>query len=201
MYQEKTMDKKNLITSVATKEGFPTTTKPELAFAGRSNSGKSSLINSLFNSKCAKTSSKPGKTILLNFFNYKDKFVLVDLPGYGYAKVSIKLRKSWKGLIEDYFLSRNNIRAVFILSDVRRGIEEDEINLALWLNNLGLNTFFIFTKIDKLSNNELTKQKQIITKDLQKIGFDFVANVFYVSVLKKLGIEELKTKLEELGDL
>ena len=193
MYQEKTMRKDALIASAVKREDWPGSTKPEIAFAGRSNSGKSSLINALIGGKHARTSSKPGKTVLINFYDYKNKMVLTDLPGYGYAKVSIKTQRSWKGVVEEYLLNRENLGTVFIICDVRRGIEPEEKELVRWLKSVGIHFYFIFTKIDKFSPIELYNQKTKIGK--------LATGVFYVSVLKKSGIEELRTKLEKLGGI
>lgn len=193
MYQEKTMRKDALIASAIKIEDWPISTLPEITFAGRSNSGKSSLINALIGGKHARTSSRPGKTALINFYDYKGEIIITDLPGYGYAKVSIKTKNSWKGIVEEYLLKRKNLVNVFILCDVRRGIEQEERELVRWLKSSGIHFYLIFTKIDKLSPNELLKQKKYIDK--------FATGVFYVSVLKKAGIEELRTKLEELGGL
>jgi len=187
------MRKDALIASAIKIEDWPASIKPEISFAGRSNSGKSSLINALIGGKHARTSSKPGKTVLINFYDYKDKIVLTDLPGYGYAKVSIKTRRSWQGIVEEYLLNRENLRTVFIICDVRRGIEQEEKELVRWLKSVGIHFYFIFTKIDKFSSNELFNKKKQIAK--------LASGVFYVSVLKKSGIEELRIKLEKLGDI
>ncbi len=191
------MAKTALITSSVKKEGWPVSSKPELAFAGRSNSGKSSLINALIGGKHARTSSKPGKTILINFYDYEDKILFADLPGYGYAKVAKKLRHSWKGLIEEYLLERDSLKAVFIISDVRRGLESDELDLADWLQQAGLPFYFIFTKTDKLSSNELANRKKHLSSSHKTIKTRF----FYVSVLKKSGIEELKAEIDNIGGI
>jgi len=187
------MRKDALIASAIKREDWPSSTKPEIAFAGRSNSGKSSLINALIGGKHARTSSRPGKTVLINFYDYKKEIILTDLPGYGYAKVSIKTQRSWKGVVEDYLLNRDTLKTVFIIADVRRGIEPEEKELVRWLKSVGIHFYFIFTKIDKLSCNELFNQKKQIAK--------LAAGVFYVSVIKKSGIEEIRTKLEELGGI
>ena len=189
------MRKSALITSAVKKEGWPGSLKPEIAFAGRSNSGKSSLINGLMGGQHARTSSKPGKTVLINFYDYMDKMLFTDLPGYGYAKVAIKTRRSWKGLIEEYLLDRESLKAVFIICDVRRGIEDEEKEFVRWLKQVGLPFYLVFTKTDKLSPNELSKQKKLILSSCGPIK----TGIFYVSVLKKSGIEELKTEINSIG--
>ena len=195
------MSKEILIATTNRSEDWPKLSRPEVTFAGRSNCGKSSLINALLGGKHARTSSTPGKTILINFYNYTDVITFTDLPGYGYAKVPMKLKSSWGRYIEDYLATREPLKAVFILADVRRGIEEEENDLAKWLRSIGLPFYFIFTKTDKLSPNELTRQKNVITKRIQSLKNKSLANVFYVSVLKKSGIEELKAELNKLGEL
>ncbi len=187
------MRKDALIASAIKIEDWPSSAMSEITFAGRSNSGKSSLINALIGGKHARTSSRPGKTALINFYDYKGKMIFTDLPGYGYAKVSIKTKKSWKGIVEEYLLNRENLEYVFILCDVRRGIEQEEKDLVRWLKTVGIHFYFIFTKIDKLTPHELSNQKKHIAK--------IATGVFYVSVLKKSGIEELRIKLEELGGI
>lgn len=176
------MRKGALLASAVKKEDWPRSEKPEIAFAGRSNSGKSSLINALIGGKHARTSSKPGKTVLINFYDYMDKVLFTDLPGYGYARVAKKVSRSWKGLVEDYLLDRENLKMIFIICDVRRGIEDEENELVRWLKQVGLPFRVIFTKTDKLSPNELAQQKRLISSAPGPIK----TGIFYVSVLKNL---------------
>jgi GTP-binding protein len=123
---------------------------PQVAFAGRSNVGKSSLINCLVERKdLAKTSSIPGKTRLINYFSVNDAIVLVDLPGYGYARVSKEMRQSWRPMVEEYFLTSQTIRAAVIIIDVRRGPEQEELDLAGWVAGRSIRTLFVATKADK----------------------------------------------------
>lgn len=173
----------NSISNFADYKGF---NLPEFAFAGRSNVGKSSLINTLVNTKIAYTSKKPGKTRLINFFLIEEKFVFADLPGYGYAKVSKEEMLKWKNLIESYISNSKNLKTVFILIDINRGLEQEEITLMDWLNFLKKPYKIIFTKIDKLSKNELNK----------KIKFFSDFNPIYFSSLTKTGRKELISYIE-----
>ena len=146
--------------STASSEDFPGGNTPEIVFAGRSNVGKSSLINSLVNIKnLAKTSSTPGKTRLINYFKIDDLFYFVDLPGYGYAKVSDIEKEKWKKLIEDYFTLSGNIRLVILIIDIRRGILEKDKELIIYLDFLKLPYLIVLTKYDKVSKNEALKIK------------------------------------------
>jgi GTP-binding protein len=123
---------------------------PQVAFAGRSNVGKSSLINCLVERKdLAKTSSVPGKTRLINFFSVNDAIVFVDLPGYGYAKVSKEIREKWRPMVEEYFTTSSTIRIAVIILDIRRGPEAEELNLASWLSGRSIDVLFVATKADK----------------------------------------------------
>lgn len=142
--------KAEFIKSAAGAADLPKSPLPQVAFAGRSNVGKSSLINCLVERKdLAKTSSVPGKTRLINFFVVNDAVVLVDLPGYGYARVSKDMRQKWRPMVEEYFLKSETIKAAVIIVDVRRGPEQEEIDLAAWLSDRSIRTLFVATKADK----------------------------------------------------
>ena len=148
------------LTSATEPSQFPAGNLPEIAFAGRSNVGKSSLLNALLGRKhLARVSQAPGRTRLLNFFRVvaSDKkgaeFVFVDLPGYGYAKVSQAVREQWGPMIEGYLSTRPALRGVVLLTDVRRG-EQDEINLVRWVQAQGLGLIAVATKIDKLPRGQ-----------------------------------------------
>ncbi len=131
---------------------YPDSGLPEIAFAGRSNVGKSSLINTLVNRKrLVKTSSTPGRTQLLNFFSINQSIVFVDLPGYGYAKVPVAIRKSWGPMIETYLSSRPILKGVVLIMDIRRDPGKDERNFVDWLHQQGLGVIPVLTKSDKLS--------------------------------------------------
>ncbi len=133
----------------------PTPDKPEIAFIGRSNVGKSSLINMLAGRKnLAKTSGRPGKTQLINHFLINDAWYLVDLPGYGYAKTSKKNRAAWGKMIEDYLLSRENLQVVFVLIDSRLDPQRIDLEFINWLGECGIPLALVFTKADKQSVNK-----------------------------------------------
>ena len=137
---------------------FPAPTHPEVAFAGRSNVGKSSAINRLVGRRgLARTSSTPGRTQQLNFFGIDDKLVLVDLPGYGYAKVSHAARDAWRPLVESYLGTRGALAGVVLIVDVRRGLEVEETQLLEFLAALAIPALVIATKIDKLNRGEQAK--------------------------------------------
>lgn len=143
-----------LLTSCSHPSQFPTTDLPEVAFLGRSNVGKSSLLNALVQrKKLARTSSTPGKTRLIHFFHVEaggDELLLVDLPGYGWAKVSRKEREGWQSLIEGYLEGRPQLRAAMLLQDLRRDITEDETLLLEWLAERHVPSLLAITKTDKL---------------------------------------------------
>jgi GTP-binding protein len=144
--------------SVYPQDEYPLGRYPEVAFAGRSNVGKSSLINTLVNRKgLARISSSPGKTQSINFYLVNRSLCLVDLPGYGYAKVPQQVRKRWSPLIEDYCRTRKNLRGVVIIIDARVGPTSLDISLIQWLRDLRLPALITVTKVDKLSKNKLVQ--------------------------------------------
>ena len=146
---------------------FPQPTLPEIAFAGRSNVGKSTLINSLLNrKKLVKTSSTPGKTQLINFFNINDKFHFVDLPGYGFAKVPENVRKQWQRLIESYLQERESLRNVVLIIDSRHGPTEQDRQLKEWLDYYERPVLIVASKVDKLKRGQIQKHLKIIRQDL-----------------------------------
>ena len=147
------------VISATAPAGFPRPSLPEIAFAGRSNVGKSSLINKLVGvPKLARTSSTPGRTRLINWFRIVPRkgapLFFVDLPGYGYAKVPKSMRASWRPLIEAYLADRAPLRALVLLVDARRGAEDEEQELCEWLQEQGLPVLLALTKIDKLAKNK-----------------------------------------------
>jgi GTP-binding protein len=142
--------------SVPDLKQLPKSHLPEIAFAGRSNVGKSSALNRLVNVKAlAKTSSTPGKTRLINFFLINDNLYFVDLPGYGYAKTSKSLKDSWGKLVENYLKEREALKGTVLLIDSRRGILEPDLQLLEWLNFYGKERLIVLTKTDKLNRSEL----------------------------------------------
>ncbi len=175
-------------------EQYPVPDMPEIAMAGRSNVGKSSLINTLLNrKKLAKTSSTPGKTRTINFYNINHHFYLVDLPGYGYAKVSKKERESWGGMIGKYLSHRPSLREVVLLVDCRHDPSEDDKEMYGWIQQRGFGSVVIATKADKLSRSKLMQQMKRIRNQL---GMKKEAVILPVSALKKEGVDPVWEVLE-----
>jgi GTP-binding protein len=157
------------VTSAVKPTQYPPADLPEIAFAGRSNVGKSSLINTLVNRKrLVKTSATPGRTQLINFFNVNDAFHLVDLPGYGYAKVPAAVKRQWGPMIESYLKQRESLHGVVLIIDIRRTPGNEELNFIDWLNQYGRPVILTLTKTDKLSKNKITQRCQAIA---QRLGF------------------------------
>jgi len=152
----------------ATKPGeYPKSEYPEIAFAGRSNVGKSSLINVLVNrKKLVRTSCTPGRTQLINFFAVNDRFVLVDLPGYGFAKAPLSVRKQWGPMVETYLSTRSNLRAVVLILDIRRQPSDYDLQMLDWLRSFDIQPIIVVTKCDKLSKNERASQSRLIVQTL-----------------------------------
>lgn len=160
------------ITSAVKPAQYPPPEYPEVAFAGRSNVGKSSLINKLVNRRrLVKTSSTPGRTQLINFFRVNAALSLVDLPGYGYARVPKAVQKKWGPMVEAYLSGRPSLRAVVVLMDLRRIPRQEEFDLMNWLQHYGIHMILVLTKADKLSK---TKQKKQLQAAADAIGIDAV---------------------------
>lgn len=146
---------------------YPEYDFPEIAFAGRSNVGKSSLINTLINRKdMVKTSSRPGCTQLINFFVVNEDLSLVDLPGYGYAKVSKKIRAQWQPMVENYLASRENLLGLILLIDIRRDARPEEFEMARYLESKEIPFLVVLTKADKLSKTQQAKRLSAICSQL-----------------------------------
>jgi len=146
---------------------YPPATLPEIAFVGRSNVGKSSLINTLVGrKKLAKTSNTPGRTQLINFFTINEKVSFVDLPGYGFAKVAQSVKKDWGDMIEAYLRERLSLALVVLILDIRRDPSEDDLSLRDWLEHYRIPYLYILTKTDKLSNNQAIARKRAIERTL-----------------------------------
>lgn len=184
------------IISAVKPQQYPTDNRCEIAFVGRSNVGKSSLINSLTNRrKLAKVSGTPGKTRLINFFLINNSFYLVDLPGYGYAKVSKTEKASWGKIIETYLVKRPQLKKVVLLVDCRHKPTGDDIMMYEWIKHYGYDIAIVATKSDKLTKNELIKSEKLIRETLK---LEKEKRIFYFSSLTKKGKEEL---LDNLFDI
>jgi len=174
-----------LITTAVEKNGYPDTTAPEIAFVGRSNVGKSSLINALAGRKAlARKSAAPGKTRVINFFGMDDAVIFVDLPGYGYAKASKKEIVSWGRMAEGYLKSRKQLKAIVFLLDIRRAPTGDDLKMYEWLTFYGYKIITVATKSDKLNQREAAASLKSI-KDALGVS----ATAF--SSVKKTGKDEL----------
>jgi GTP-binding protein len=152
------------------KSHYPPPDKTEVAFSGRSNVGKSSLLNVLVNrKKLARISSTPGRTQALNFFLVDGRFYFVDLPGYGYARVPLEVKRSWRGMVETYLRNRPNLKAVVVIVDIRRDLGEEDKEFIGWLEQEGKTVILVLTKVDKLSRNERDSRVRQMEKDLSGI--------------------------------
>jgi GTP-binding protein len=169
---------------------FPKDRKPEIAFCGRSNSGKSSLLNALTNSQgLARTSSSPGRTQLINFFLVDGQTYYVDLPGYGYAKVPKGIRDTWGEMVEGYLRNREPLKLAIMLVDSRIPPTDSDRTMKKWLDHFGIPNLVVLTKSDKISRNELTKAQRICAETLQTkeiIAFSAITDFGKEAVLKKI---------------
>ena len=157
----------HFVTSAVKSPQYPCGNLPEIAFSGRSNVGKSSLINTLLNRKhLVKTSATPGRTRLINFFEINAAFLFVDLPGYGYAKVPISEKKKWRPMIETYLLTRKTLKGVILILDIRRVPGEEEHQLIDWLCHFNIPKMLVITKSDKLSKSNRMKNRKSIAESL-----------------------------------
>mgnify|MGYP003284370499 CR=1 FL=1 len=189
--------KKAELESVAVKkEQYPQEDLKEIAFAGRSNVGKSSLLNLITGrKKLARISGSPGNTRTINFYRINDAFRIVDLPGYGYAKVSKSISESWGRMIEDYLENRENLLKVVQLVDIRHEPSKQDAEMYSYLKYYGLDGIVVATKADKISRNQIAKQMNMIKKKLELSSEDMVIPV---SSLKKTGHDKL---LDEIAAL
>jgi len=182
------------VTSAVKPDQYPPPDRPEVAFAGRSNVGKSSLINTLVNRKrLVKTSSTPGRTQLINFFVVNQTLMLVDLPGYGYAKVPVAVKRQWGPMVETYLAKRSSLKGVVLLMDLRRTPGPEEINFLDWLAHYRIAAIPVLTKADKLSKSKQSHQRRII---LQALGLEDDAILF--SAKTRQGKETLWHRIESL---
>ena len=173
---------------------------PEYAFIGRSNVGKSSLVNMLANKKTlAKISSKPGKTQTINHYLVNNNWYLVDLPGYGYATISKTMREMWVRMIEDYLINRENLQLVFVLIDARHDPQENDIHFINNLGELGMPYSILFTKIDKISRNKLAEN---VNKFMEKLKetWEELPPYFMTSATEAIGREDILNYVEGINE-
>lgn len=187
----------NLETVCGITSTLPDHTLPEFAFAGKSNVGKSSLINGLMNRKSlARTSSRPGKTQTINYYNINDELYFVDLPGYGYATANEQVKAQWGKLIEDYLHQSKKIKAVFLLVDIRHAPSENDRIMYDWILDRGYHPVIIATKLDKIKRSQIQKQVKLITDTLDVVDDTIVIPY---SALTKQGREEIYDLLDALS--
>ncbi len=185
----------NLETVCGITSKLPENMLPEVAFAGKSNVGKSSLINALVNRKSlARISGQPGKTQTINFYNVNQEMYIVDLPGYGYAKVSKEVSAKWGTMIENYLHTSQQLAMVFLLIDIRHKPTENDVQMYRWILSNGFSPVIVATKADKIKRSQLQKQIQLIQKTLKVIeGVPIVP----FSAVTKAGREEIWELIEE----
>lgn len=187
--------KVELVAVADKKHQYPAEGKKEIAFAGRSNVGKSSLINLLLNRRIARVSGSPGKTRTINFYEINDAFRIVDLPGYGYAKVSKSISRNWGEMIETYLKSRPDLVKVVQLVDIRHIPTDQDKQMYQWMKHYGLDGLVVATKADKISRNQMINQLSVLRKEL---GLTESDRIIPVSSLKRTGMDELSEELVRL---
>lgn len=168
---------------------FPET-EMEVVFVGRSNVGKSSLLNALYNQKIAYVGKTPGKTRLINFFNIDNKYTAVDVPGYGYARRSKQEAIEYANMMDDYFSRKDKIKLVVVIVDSRIGLTQDDLDMKEYLDDLSIKYVIVANKIDKLSNNQLNNNKRKF--------FNNIDNVLYISAEKKVNINHLVDSINSI---
>ncbi|SHH95806.1 ribosome biogenesis GTP-binding protein YihA/YsxC [Sporanaerobacter acetigenes] len=185
-----------LQTIAGNKSQYPVDNLFEIAFAGKSNVGKSSLINTLVNrNNLARTSGKPGKTQTINFYNINGDFRFVDLPGYGYAKVSKTQREKWAQMIEEYLKFRQNLIEIMLVVDIRHEPGDHDALMYQWIKSYGFNGIVIATKADKISKGQWEKQKTIIQRKLQIENRNFIIPF---SAEKRMNLDQVWKAIEEI---
>ncbi|MDF2654208.1 MAG: YihA family ribosome biosis GTP-binding protein, partial [Bacillota bacterium] len=188
--------KAELVATAVKKNQYPEDDKKEIAFAGRSNVGKSSLLNLLVNRKnLARVSGSPGKTRTINFYEINEEFRIVDLPGYGYAKVSKSVTENWGEMIEGYLSGRSGLVKVVQLVDIRHTPSAQDVQMYQWLRHYGFDGIVVATKADKISRNEMMKCISEIRKTL---GLSLEDKVIPISSLKRTGYDKLMEELDRL---
>lgn len=172
----------------------------EVAFAGRSNAGKSSALNTLCDQKSlARISKTPGRTQLINFFPLDEQRTLVDLPGYGYAKVPAKIRREWQQLMENYLGKREQLRGLVVIMDIRHPLKDYDTQMLEWCEHMQIPVHILLTKADKLKRGAASKQLLMVKKEIMESGFEVTVQMF--SALKKTGLEDFQSVLSEWFEL
>lgn len=191
--------KAEIIMTAVKPSQYPEANSPEIALAGRSNVGKSSMINTLINrKKLARTSGQPGKTQTLNFYNINDQFRFVDLPGYGYARVSRSEREKWGEMINKYLTERKCLKEVILLLDIRHSPGEHDKMMYDWITSIGFKGIIVATKADKLSKNQIAKQVSVIAKEL---GVEDRSMILPFSATKKLNKDKVWNTIRGILDI
>ncbi len=191
IYQQTTF-----LTSAAKLRQSPPDTGYEIAFAGRSNAGKSSAINALCGQKAlARTSRTPGRTQLLNFFTLDEQRRLVDLPGYGYAKVAESVKRDWQGALADYLEQRQCLCGLILVMDSRHPLKPYDVQMLEWANQLPLRVHILLTKVDKLNRQESAQALEAVEDALKEFSVDFSAQLF--SSTKKWGLDQARDQLNQ----
>ena len=186
----------NLETVCGITSTLPENIHPEFAFAGKSNVGKSSLINGLMNRKnYARTSQEPGKTQTINYYNINDEFYLVDLPGYGFARVPEKVKQQWGRMIENYLHTSKQLVRVFLLIDIRHEPSANDVQMYKWVVHQGFQPVIIATKADKIKNSQREKHLNMLRNGL---GLPEDVRIFPYSALSKEGRQEIYDYMDEL---
>lgn len=189
----------NLETVCGITSTLPENDKPEIAFAGRSNVGKSSLINGLMNRKAyARTSAQPGKTQTINFYNINEELYFVDLPGYGYARASEEIKAKWGKMIENYLKSSTQLKIIFLLLDIRHEPSANDKLMYDWIVHQGYEPVIIATKLDKINRSQRDKQIKILR---QGLGAKGSTKILPFSALNKQGRDEIWELIEETLEL
>lgn len=177
-------------------KGYPNDNLSEIAFVGRSNVGKSSFINSMINRKnLARTSGKPGKTRTINFYLINEEFRFVDLPGYGYAKVSKKEQEKWGHIIEQYLSNRENLKEIALIVDIRHSPTEQDVMMYNWIRSFGYEGIVIATKSDKIPKGSIQKN---IKRVKEKLGVEDIKTIIPYSSAKKTNLEKAWEMFESL---
>lgn len=188
------------LTSASQASQFPEEQLIEVGFAGRSNAGKSSAINTLCEQKgLARTSKTPGRTQLINFFSLDEQRSLVDLPGYGYAKVPEKMRLEWQKLMEDYLGKRQQLRGLVVIMDIRHPLKDYDLQMLEWCDYMHIPVHVLLTKADKLKRGAASKQLLSVRKAIREAGYE--AGVQMFSALNKSGLQQLQQVLYQWFEL